>query len=103
MISVERLKNRKSHFRVNDWILDSGAFSQISRDGCFSMSPTDYLRQIERWKACGSLVAAVAQDWMCEAFILEKTGKRTLPPIAQPWTLCVLRKSRGQPWASPMR
>jgi hypothetical protein len=75
MISVERLRKRKSHFRVNDWILDSGAFSQISRHGCFSMSSTDYLKQVERWKECGRLVAACTQDWMCEDFVLARTGK----------------------------
>jgi hypothetical protein len=31
MVSVERLKNRMRDFRVNDWLLDSGAFSQLKR------------------------------------------------------------------------
>jgi hypothetical protein len=38
------------------------------------MLADEYLRQIERWQACGNLLAACVQDWMCEPFALEKTG-----------------------------
>lgn len=75
MINVNTLRRRRSDFRVNDWILDSGAFSQISKHGRFIMTPEEYARAINRWKACGNLKCAVAQDWMCESFILIKTGK----------------------------
>jgi len=75
MVSVTTLLGRKRDFRVNEWILDSGAFSQISRYGKFIISPTQYLEQIERWSSCGKLMAACTQDWMCESVILEKTGK----------------------------
>jgi hypothetical protein len=75
MISINTLRRRKSDFRVNDWILDSGAFSQISKHGRFVMAPAEYALRIDRWRACGNLVCAVAQDWMCEPFILAKTGK----------------------------
>ena len=34
----------------------------------------EYAAQIYRWSRCGNLLAAVAQDYMCEPFILEKTG-----------------------------
>ena len=33
-----------------------------------------YAKQITRWKNCGQLLAATAQDDICEQFILEKTG-----------------------------
>lgn len=74
MISVSRLRNRKSDFQVNEWILDSGAFTEISRHGRYRDSVEVYAEQIRRWKGCGKLVAAVSQDVMCEPFILEKTG-----------------------------
>jgi len=74
MISVNTLASRTRDFRVNEWILDSGAFSQISRYGRFVISPENYLEHIERWTKCGMLIAAVAQDWMCEPEILERTG-----------------------------
>jgi hypothetical protein len=74
MISVNALSERKSGFRVNNWIMDSGAFSQISRHGKFVMSPDEYIELIAKFSVCGTLRAAVCQDWMCEPFILEKTG-----------------------------
>ena len=73
-VSVNRLKNRKSDFQVGDWIMDSGAFSEISRHGEYRTEVAEYAKQIERWKICGNLLAAVTQDYMCEKFILEKTG-----------------------------
>lgn len=73
-ISVNRLVRRKGDFVVNDWIMDSGAFSQIKDHGRFLMTAQAYARQINRWRSCGNLLAAVAQDWMCEPFILERTG-----------------------------
>lgn len=30
-VSVNRLRNRKSDFRVRDWIMDSGAFTTIAK------------------------------------------------------------------------
>jgi hypothetical protein len=75
MISVNTLRRRKSDFNVNDWIMDSGAFSQLFRSGRFTMGPSAYLAQIERWRVCGRFLGAVCQDWMCEPFILQKTGK----------------------------
>jgi hypothetical protein len=71
MISVNAIARRKSDFKVNEWIMDSGAFGQISRHGKFLMSIKEYCDQIERWHPN----AAVAQDWMCEPFILETTSK----------------------------
>jgi hypothetical protein len=74
MISINRIRNRQSNFLVNDWILDSGAFTQISTRGQWLDEPEVYAQQINRWKDCGNLLAAVTQDMMCEPFILEKTG-----------------------------
>jgi hypothetical protein len=74
MISVNSLDKRKSDIRVNDWIMDSGAFSQIVKHGKFVMSSDEYMEKINRFSTCGRLRAAVCQDWMCEPFILKKTG-----------------------------
>lgn len=73
MVSVNRLENRKQDFYPNEWIMDSGAFTRISK-GIGHLPVEEYARQIERWSRCGTLAAAVAQDYMCEPFILEKTG-----------------------------
>jgi hypothetical protein len=73
-ISVNRLRNRKSDFAVRKWIMDSGAFSEISRNGGYSRPPQEYARQIRRWSAVGDQVAAASQDWMVEPEILRRTG-----------------------------
>lgn len=75
MISINRLARRKSDFAVGDWMLDSGAFTAVALRGGYESSPADYARQIRRWAGCGPLLAAAAQDWMCEPFVLAKTGK----------------------------
>lgn len=73
-ISVNRLRTRKSHFAVGDWIMDSGAFTEISTHGRYRSSVAEYAREIRRWANCGNLLAAVAQDWMCEPHIVKRTG-----------------------------
>lgn len=76
MVSVAELHRRKrSDFRVNEWIMDSGGFSQLSKHGQFLLSPDDYLEDINRFCDSGKLRAAVAQDWMCEPAVIARTGK----------------------------
>lgn len=73
MISVNRLIKRKSRFLVNNWILDSGAFTRItSKKGHLPVKK--YAKEIKRWSTNGNLLAAVSQDYMCESFVLEITG-----------------------------
>lgn len=73
MISVNRLIGRKSTFPVREWILDSGAFTRIAA-GRGHLSIKRYAKEILRWANNGTLMAAVSQDFMCEPFILSKTG-----------------------------
>jgi hypothetical protein len=74
-ISVNRVRTRKKTLGIREWIMDSGAFTEIAAHGRYRQEVADYAAEINRWTAPGSgLVAAVAQDWMCEPFILEKTG-----------------------------
>lgn len=73
-ISVNVLRGRKSGFEVKDWIMDSGAFSELSLYGHYRYPVSEYAAQINRWKWCGNLIMAVCQDYMCEPFMLEKTG-----------------------------
>ena len=74
VISVNRIRGRKSGFRINDWIMDSGAFTEISNHGRWRTPPEDYAREIVKHSTNGTMLAAVSQDYMCEDFILEKTG-----------------------------
>lgn len=75
-VSTVRLRQRKAPMRVRDWIMDSGAFSEISQHGHYRHSVAEYAAEIRRWATNGSgnLLAAVSQDWMCEPFIVAKTG-----------------------------
>lgn len=54
--------------------MDSGAFTEISTHGRYRSSVAEYAREIRRWANCGNLLAAVAQDWMCEPHIVKRTG-----------------------------
>ena len=73
MVSVNALAGRRSDFAVRRWILDSGAFTRLSRR-LDHLSVGEYASLIRRWSACGTLEAAVCQDWMCEPHILSLTG-----------------------------
>lgn len=73
-VSVNRLRDRKSDFQANDWIMDSGAFTEISTHGHYRHDVAEYAAQIRRWKGCGTMICAVAQDWMCEPHIVARTG-----------------------------
>jgi hypothetical protein len=73
-ISVNRLRSRRSEFVVGDWIMDSGAFTEIATHGNYRSDVGEYAAEISRWRSCGRLVCAVSQDWMCEPFIVTKTG-----------------------------
>lgn len=73
-ISVNRLRYRKSPFKVGDWIMDSGAFTTINRHGCYPDSTAVYAEQIRWWGKVGNLLAAVSQDYMCEKDVLAITG-----------------------------
>lgn len=77
-ISVNRLWKRKSAFKVGDWILDSAGFSIIDSSGGYPDPPAVYGAEIKRWANNGNLLAAVSQDYMCEAHMLEKTGLTVL-------------------------
>lgn len=73
MVSVNRLLSRKTPFTVKRWMLDSGAFTRIT-SGIGHLAAQKYAHEINRWQNCGDLAAAVTQDWMCEEFVLSRTG-----------------------------
>lgn len=73
-VSVNRLRGRKGPFKVGDWIMDSGAFTEVSTHGRYRATVDEYAAEIRRWSKNGNLLAAVAQDYMCEPFIVQKTG-----------------------------
>lgn len=74
-LSINRLRRRKGNFlEVGDWIMDSGAFTEISKFGEYRHSVKEYASEARRWESFGNLELIVSQDYMCEDFILKKTG-----------------------------
>ena len=74
MVSANALRDRQSCFPVGDWLLDSGAFTIINKHGGYPDTVESYAAIIRRFSRCGNLLAAVAQDYMCEPFVLQRTG-----------------------------
>lgn len=72
-VSVNRLRRRRMMV-AGDWIMDSGAFTEVARHGGYRTTPAEYAAEIRRWSKTGRLLAAVAQDWMCEPFVVARTG-----------------------------
>jgi hypothetical protein len=57
------------------WGLDSGGFSELSMFGTWKITPQKYVREVRRFSSeIGNLRWAAVQDWMCEPFVLSKTG-----------------------------
>ena len=54
--------------------MDSGAFTEVARHGGYRRPVEWYFQEVVRWAKCGNLLAAVSQDWMCEGFVLKRTG-----------------------------
>ena len=84
-VSVNRLKKRKADIDVQRWIMDSGAFTEISIHGRHTLSVDAYADQIVRWARCGELVAACTQDYMCESFILDLQTRRQEEDLEEYW------------------
>ncbi len=57
------------------WALDSGAFSELTQYGRWTLAPRAYIAAVRRYAVqIRKLAWAAPQDWMCEPFILAKTG-----------------------------
>ena len=57
------------------WALDSGGFTELSMYGGWRTTPDDYITAVRRYKTeIGGMDWAAPQDWMCEPFIVDKTG-----------------------------
>lgn len=54
--------------------MDSGAFTTLSKYGRYPHAVSEYVSQIRKFRENGNLLAAVAQDYMCEPEMLERTG-----------------------------
>ncbi|MDP4501028.1 deazapurine DNA modification protein DpdA family protein [Nonomuraea turcica] len=57
------------------YAVDSGAFTELSLHGEFRTTPEQYIQALARYdEEIGDIAWAAPQDWMCEPFMLERTG-----------------------------
>jgi len=73
-VSVNRLRGRTKLLGAKKWIMDSGAFTELSTYGQYRHTVEEYAEQVNRWTHDPALVCVVSQDYMCEPFIIAKTG-----------------------------
>jgi hypothetical protein len=58
-----------------DWALDSGGFTELSMHGAWQTTPAAYVEAVRRYRdEVGRMDWAAPQDWMCEPWIVAKTG-----------------------------
>ncbi len=111
-VSYQRLRRRRTPFprATTRWMLDSGGFSELDRHHTFTTTLDEYVAAARRYQAeLGGMDWAAPQDWMCEPWMIEKTGltvaehqRRTVDnyreltavapdvpwvPVVQGWTL----------------
>ena len=57
------------------WALDSGGFTELRLHGAWRKTPAEYAAAVRRYRdEIGGLEWAAPMDWMCEPFMLAKTG-----------------------------
>jgi hypothetical protein len=58
-----------------DWALDSGGFTELNLFGGWRTELSEYVESVQRYREqIGRLLWAAPMDWMCEPFMLAKTG-----------------------------
>jgi hypothetical protein len=75
-VSHRQLARRKSLRPATcRWALDSGGFTEISMHGRWITAADDYAAAVARYASqAGRLDWAAPMDWMCEPFMIERTG-----------------------------
>lgn len=76
-VSAVRLRARPGYRRASGrWALDSGGFSELQLHGRWTVDAKTYASEVRQWAAeVGMPDFAAIQDWMCEPFMLAKTGR----------------------------
>lgn len=75
-VSRRRLADvRKLPRALGAWALDSGGFSELNLFGRWTVSAVDYSVEVRRFHdEVGNMDWAAPQDWMCEPWVVAKTG-----------------------------
>lgn len=79
-ISVNRVRGRMKPVDCNDVLLDSASFTELEKYGEYRHTVYEYADEVYRLYVNGVLKisAAVSQDYMCEPFMIKKTGFNVL-------------------------
>jgi hypothetical protein len=79
-VSYRRMRRRKTYPRATClWAMDSGAFTEISTHGKWTVSAKEYARHARVISdEVGNMLFAGIQDWMVEPAMIEKTGYDTV-------------------------
>lgn len=74
-ISINRIRGRKKRI-AGKVLVDSGAFTELNLYAGYRHGVAEYAAELHRLHSDGiiDIAAAVAQDYMCEPFMLAKTG-----------------------------
>lgn len=77
MVSHRRLRHRRTlPVPQGPWVLDSGGFTELRLHGGWTQSARDYAITTRRYRAeMGEPAWIAPQDWMCEPFMLARTGR----------------------------
>lgn len=68
-------KRKRLPVAKGPWVLDSGGFTELNLYGKWHTSADQYVREVKRFAdEIGNLQWVAPQDWMCEDFVLAKTG-----------------------------
>jgi hypothetical protein len=75
-VSHRQLRDRRTlPVATGRWALDSGGFTEIATFGRWEDTPTRYIAAGRRYRdECGGLDWCAPQDWMCEPWMVDKTG-----------------------------
>lgn len=75
-VSRRRLTGRKTYpVAAGQWALDSGGFTELNLYGHWQTTEDEYVRDVLLFeREIGNLAWVAPQDWMCEPFVIEKTG-----------------------------
>lgn len=75
-VSHVRLRSRvRLPVARTGWALDSGGFTELDKHGAWHTEPAEYIDACRRYLAeIGGLEWAAPMDWMCEPFMVRKTG-----------------------------
>lgn len=75
-VSHHQLRKYKKLPRARvPWALDSGGFTHVKKHGAWLITAEEYVAAVRRYAdEVGNMQWAAPRDWMCEEFILKRTG-----------------------------